>query len=265
MQPLQFIDSHCHLDLPLFDSDRESVLNRCRELGVSHIVVPGVTALQWDNLLNICREHDSLYPAIGIHPLFIESDTVTEDLKVMNFLLNNSLTHNYSIVAIGEVGLDGTEKSSHKISLQQKIFIAQLKIAEEHNLPLILHIRKAHQTAIEILKHNSNHGGVVHAFSGSLEQALEYIKLGFKIGVGGTISRVNAKKLRRTICNIPLESITLETDSPDLAPLWAKDERNSPHHIPKIAEVVAEIRGDNLERVATQTTENAKTIFNIKL
>ena len=252
------IDSHCHLDFPDFDNDREKILQRCNTLNIIRLILPGISRPQWQQALNCSNRYSTLSAAIGLHPLFLDKHN-KEDLSALDSLLATTP----EIVAVGEIGLDYYPADIDR-DRQQALFSEQLRIAAQHQRPLLLHVRKAHQDIIRLLRDNENHQGIVHAFSGSLEQALQYIEEGFLIGVGGVATRLNAHKLNRTIKEIPLESIALETDAPDLPPIWAKGERNSPEHLPGIAQAVADLRGESLKVVAEQTTKNVDRIFRLK-
>ncbi len=257
MESCPLIDSHCHLDFPLFDGDRDAILQRCGELNIQHLILPGVSRFQWEHALLYSSKHRSLSAAVGLHPLFLEQHS-EDDLSA----LDSILTTTPEIVAVGEIGLDYYPSEIDR-DRQLTLFIEQLAIASRHQRPLLLHVRKAHQDVIELLRNHNHHRGIVHAFSGSLEQALQYIKEGFLIGVGGVATHLNAHKLHRTIREIPLESIALETDAPDLSPSWAKGERNSPEQLPAIAKTVADLRGETVQEIANQTTKNVGEIFRL--
>lgn len=251
------IDSHCHIDFPDFDQDRDEVISNCIALGVTKVIVPGVSRAQWDRALQICERYSCLRMAIGLHPLFLDQHT-PEDLTALDTMLSS----NNDIVAVGEIGLDHYLADSDR-PRQRELFTQQLEIAKHHGLPLLLHVRKAHQEVIQLLHEHNHHGGIVHAFSGSLEQAQQYMEMGFLIGVGGVVTRPNAVKLHRTVSNIPLQSIALETDAPDLPPVWAKGERNSPEQIPAIAQAIADIRPEPVEAITAETTQNVIKVLSI--
>ncbi len=245
-----FIDSHCHLDFSQFDADREQIIEHCKMLGVQQIILPGTTTTQWSSALALGKQHPNLHIAAGLHPLFIKKhpDNAIEQLEQL-------LDSEADIIAIGEIGLD---YYSREVNREQQItlFQQQLELASRYRRPLLLHVRKAHQPVLNMLHHHPHHGGIIHAFSGSYEQAKLYIDQGFLIGIGGVVTRPNAHKLHRTVQQIPLDAMALETDAPDLSPTWAKGERNSPEQIPAIAAVVATLRTEPLEQVAQQTTAN---------
>ncbi len=251
------IDSHCHLDFSDFDRDRDEIISNCRALNINLIVIPGVSRSQWHEVLQLCSTNSALRPAIGLHPLFLNQH-LPDDLNALDTMLSS----NRHIVAVGEIGLDYYLAASDR-SRQRKIFIQQLEIAAQHKRPLLLHVRKAHQEVIELLHKHSHYGGIVHAFSGSLEQAQQYIGMGFLVGVGGVVTRPNAAKLHRTVCGIPLQSIALETDAPDLPPVWAKGERNSPEQLPGIAQAIADLRKEPVTVIADETTRNVVKVLSL--
>ena len=254
---INLVDSHCHLDFQLFDIDRADILDHCQQLGVNDIVVPGVTADKWERLLNICDQSPLLHPALGLHPLFMDEHTAQHlvDLK--------KLIATVDPVAIGEIGLD-FYLPDHDKQAQIELFTAQLKLAQSTQLPVLLHVRKAHDQTINLLKTHRVIGGIVHAFNGSLQQAEQYTKLGFVLGVGGVITHAKARRLRTLFSQIPLASIVLETDAPDMPLAELHDQRNTPENIPLILAALATIRSESKQELATITTGNAKRILNIK-
>ncbi len=255
---MEIIDSHCHLDVVDFDADRDAVLADCRSQGVSRIVVPGIVAADWDNLLQLCRQQQGLYPALGLHPVFLDEHGAG-DLK----MLQQRLSVETDVVAVGEIGLDFYLADLNRQG-QIELFEAQLAIANTADLPVILHVRKAHEQVISILKRFRPKGGIVHAFNGSIEQAQQYVDLGFKLGIGGMITYERASKLRRLVKQLPLETIVLETDAPDMSGEPCRGQRNSPQYLPQYLAVLAGLRGESAERVAAVTTQNAMTLLAIK-
>ena len=255
---MEIMDSHCHLDVADFDADRQTVLADCRAQGVSRIVVPGIVASGWDNLLQVCRQHKGLYPALGLHPVYLDEHGA-DDLK----MLQQRLVDAPDVVAVGEIGLDFFLPDLDR-QRQIELFEAQLTIANTAELPVILHVRKAHDQVISILKRFRPKGGIVHAFNGSLEQAQQYIGLGFKLGFGGMITYERSKKLRSLAKQLPLESLVLETDAPDMSGQPCRGKRNSPQYLPQYLAALAELRGEPAEHVAAVTTQNAMTVLAIK-
>lgn len=253
---MHLIDSHCHLDFQLFDHDRADILSRCQKLGITDIVVPGVTADGWSNLIDICNESDLLHPALGLHPLFM-NEHQAQHLQQLKTLIG--LTHP---IAIGEIGLD-FYLPNHNKQAQIDLFTAQLKLAQSGQLPVLLHVRKAHDQTISLLKKHRVVGGIVHAFNGSLQQAEQYQSLGFVFGVGGAITHIKATRLRSLFSQLPLSSIVLETDAPDMPLAEMAGQRNTPENIPFILASLASIRSESKQDIATITTHNVKRILKI--
>ncbi len=257
MVVMKIIDTHCHLDFEVFDADREQVLQDARDAGLAGIVVPGTHQQGWQNLLSVCAAHEVLYPAIGLHPMYLEQHQKS-DLDQLEKMIDQT-----KHVAIGEIGLDARD-SELDMDKQLFYFKQQLCIAQEKALPVILHILKTHDRALKILRNNPVCGGTVHAFNGSLQQAEQYIELGFKLGFGGMLTYERSSKLRKLAAALPLESIVLETDAPDMTVFQHQYQRNSPVYLPYCLEALAEVRNEEPEVIAEQTTLNAKCVFNIK-
>ena len=253
---MHLIDSHCHLDFQLFEDDRADILSRCQKLGVIDIVVPGVTANGWSNLIDTCSASELLHPALGLHPLFMNEHQAAH-LQQLKTLIG--VTHP---IAIGEIGLD-FYLPDHDKQLQIDLFTKQLKLAQSAQLPVLLHVRKAHDQTISLLKKHRVTGGIVHAFNGSLQQAEQYQSLGFVLGVGGAITHIKATRLRMLFSQLPLSSIVLETDSPDMPLADMTGQRNTPENIPLILSALASIRSESKQDIATITTHNVKRILKI--
>lgn len=250
----EIIDTHCHLDHERFNLDLDKILAECQASGVVKIVVPAITSANWDTVLQLCQDHKMLYPALGLHPLFIEQHT-DEDIALLDSYLQRT-----TVVAIGEIGLDYYVQDPDK-DKQLFLFEHQLALAEQYELPVILHVRKAHAQVLSCLKKYHLCGGIAHAYNGSLEQAHEYIKLGFKLGIGGVLTYERATKLRRLATELPVESIVLETDAPDMAGALHHGERNSPAYLPETLSVLADLRGVDQQELAVQTCNNADDVF----
>ena len=253
-----FIDTHCHLDAVEFDADRDEVAASARQVGVDWIVVPAVERANFGAVAAVCRDYPGCVPAWGIHPMFV-NQAQEEDLAALRGMLENN-----AAVAIGEIGLDAFKPDSDE-QRQKFFFIEQLKIAREFDLPVLLHSRRAVEAVIQLLRHNPVRGGVAHAFNGSFVQAEEFIKLGFKLGFGGGMTLPRATHLRELAAKLPLESIVLETDAPDIPPAWLRADgesgRNTPAQLPRIAAILAELRGLDINEVARQTSLNALAVM----
>jgi len=253
---VELIDTHCHLDVAEFDPDRQAVLARARANGVAAIVVPGVLAPGWDYLWRFCAGEPDLHPALGLHPVYLERHRET-DLAALERLLSE-----HRPVAVGEIGLDyfvtGLDRQR-----QQALFEAQLEMARDAGLPVILHVRKAHDAVLATLRRIRVSGGIAHAYNGSLQQARQYIDLGFKLGFGGMLTYERSRRLRLLARELPAEAIVLETDAPDLTVAQHRGLRNSPEYLPHCLAALAEVRGERREDLARQTSANARAVLGL--
>lgn len=246
---MKLIDTHCHLDFPELSADIGAVLERAHKVGVTQFVVPGVSADNWDAVLKLCSEHAGLYPALGLHPCFLKGEHAADIA-----LLASKLKDNTQIVAVGEIGLDLFIPGAN-LQQQLAVLIPQLRLAKEYQKPVLLHARKAHDQLLKQLRQlKLERAGLVHGFSGSEQQAREYLKLGFKLGVGGSVTYERATKLRRLVADLPLESFVLETDSPDMPLQGYQGQVNYPERIAEVARVVAKIRQQPLAEVIEVTS-----------
>jgi len=248
------IDTHCHIDFTAFDEDREEVINNASKLGVNNIIVPSVTQATWHKTITVCNEFQQLHLALGLHPVFIEEHQPQHLLEL------DQCIETHSPVAIGEIGLDFYLKNLDK-DKQIAFFTKQLIIAKRYTLPVIIHNRKAHDECIAILQDIQPLGGIIHAFNGSIQQAEKYIELGFLLGFGGMLTYQRSRKLRDLVKQVPLQSIVLETDSPDMTVAQHKGKRNSPEYLPYILETVSSLKNIAIEIVAETTSNNAKQLF----
>ncbi|MGK0306073.1 MAG: TatD DNase family protein [Gammaproteobacteria bacterium] len=248
------IDSHCHFDFNCFDHDRAEVLNRCTKLSIDTIVIPGTQACLWQKQIDLCHTYSQLRFALGLHPYFLNTFE-PKYLVHLSHLLNH---YQDKVVALGEIGLDAHNDVDWKLQLQ--VFEQQLLIAKEHKLPVILHHRNSHNELIRTLKAKKfTQGGIVHAFSGSLQDAQTYIDLGFKIGVGGGITYSRANKTRTTIAQLPLNSLVLETDAPDMPLMGKQGQRNSPEYLPEILESLLVLRSETKQEILQACSLNVRT------
>ena len=249
------IDTHCHLDASEFDSDRSEVIGRARSAGVGAFVIPAVERSGFSKVLEICGNELACHPALGIHPMYVEN-AVPEDLEILR-------ERAMEVVAIGEIGLDFFVENYDR-ERQIYFFEAQLKIAREFDLPVLLHVRRSQDTVLASLRRIRVKGGIAHAFNGSLQQAEEFIRLGFRLGFGGAMTFERATRIRSLAETLPMASIVLETDSPDMPPSFIGKARNSPEYLPKIAEVLADLRKMTANEVAMATTENAREVLELE-
>ncbi len=255
---MKLFDSHCHLDFPAFDADREEILRDCREKGFTGIVVPGVTRDGWARICSLCSAHDDLlHPALGLHPLFVEQHK-EEHLGALTGQIRR-----HRPVAIGEIGLDFYPPDIDR-TRQRHYFESQLDIAQETGLPVILHVRKAHDAVLQALRRRRLKGGIAHAFNGSLQQAGQYLELGFKLGFGGAVTYPRARKLHRLVRELPLEGLVLETDAPDMVPITHRGERNQPGYLLEILDTIARIRDEAPRWIAARTAENVSQLLHLR-
>ena len=255
---MKLVDTHCHLDFPAFDEDRAEVLNACRQQGIEKIIIPTVARSNWLSVLELCRQDAGLFPALGLHPAFTKQHQDSDLLELEKLLF----TQREQLVAVGEIGLDFYIQEPDK-EKQSALFEAQLQLARQADLPVILHVRKAHDQVLGFLQGACVKGGTAHAFNGSLQQAKKYIDLGFKLGFGGTLTYENANKIQALAKQLPLESIVLETDAPDMVVASHKGHRNSPEYLPEILQALSRLRSETVQQLAAQTTANAHAVFSL--
>jgi TatD DNase family protein len=261
-----FIDTHCHLDADEFGDAQADVVQAAGREGVSRIVVPSVARANFGIVRELCERYPGCAPAYGIHPMYTDG-ALPDDLVALREYLARPDT-----VAVGEIGLDFFIDHYDR-ARQEYFFVEQLKLAQEFDLPVLLHIRRAQDTILKHLRHFYGRGGltssgsgqastglrtgIAHAFNGSRQQADEFIKLGFKLGFGGAMTYSRATRLRELAATLPLEAIVLETDAPDIPPdFLERGQPNEPQYLPHIAQTLAELRGMSIEEIARITTEN---------
>lgn len=256
----ELIDTHCHIDVAAFDADRATVLGAARAAGVVDLVVPAIVSSGWDGLLALCaRPHPGwprLHAALGLHPVFLEQHRET-DLAALERRLGEQ-----PVVAIGEIGLDHALPGLDRAA-QQRLFEAQLAIARAAGLPVLLHVRKAHEEVLALLRRHGVRGGIAHAFNGGLEQGRRYLDLGFKLGFGGMLTFARSTRLHRLAERLPLDGLVLETDAPDLTVATHQGERNSPAYLPEVLGALAEARGLEPIDVAARTSANARAVLGL--
>ncbi|MDO9386824.1 MAG: TatD family hydrolase [Thiobacillus sp.] len=251
-----FIDTHCHLDAAEFDADRDAEFARAVTGGVTTLVIPAVSRDNFAAVAATCERYPVCLPAWGLHPMLIDVHRPAHlaDLRAQ--------IETQRPLAIGEIGLDLFVRDLD-YATQEFFYVEQLKIAQEYDLPVLLHGRKANDQLLKHLRRIRVRGGIAHAFNGSPQQADEFIKLGFKFGFGGAFTWPRANNLRRLAVDLPLEAIVLETDSPDMPPVWVGRGRNAPGELPRIAQTLAELRGIDVTTVAQATTRNAHELFGL--
>jgi TatD DNase family protein len=255
------IDTHCHLDFPDFDSDRAAVIERARSVGVEPIVVPSITVDNFERVLELCATDSQLYPALGLHPCFSHNPEL--DLDRLDKMLSQAKGR---VVAVGEIGLDLRPEyaSPEQLRVQEQLFKAQLQLAKAHQLPVLIHAVKAHDQVLKWLRqYQLPRAGIIHAFSGSEQQAREYAKLGFKLGFGGAVTYERARKLRRLAAELPLEWQVLETDAPDMPLQDYRDKPNEPCRVADVAECVAQLREVETAEVTAATSATASRLLRL--
>jgi TatD DNase family protein len=250
------VDSHCHLDASEFDGDREAVIARARDAGVQQQVIPAVDAAGWPKLRAICAGAAGLFPAYGLHPMYLAAHR-DEHLAQLREWLERERP-----VAVGECGLDYfVDGLDH--DTQSRYFDAQLHLAREFDLPVIVHARRAVDAVIAAVKRVGNLRGVVHSYSGSSEQARQLWDLGFLTSLGGPVTYDRANRVRKLATSMPIEYLMLETDAPDQPDAGIRGQRNEPARLPAVLRVIAELRGESEANIAAATTANAARLFGL--
>lgn len=256
-------DTHCHLDASEFDADRDAVIARMRAAGVAQVVIPGVCSANLDTVREMAHRH-GLHYALGLHPLVVERDAPDALLRLRAAL--KAHRSDPRLVAVGEIGLDLFVKGLD-FTKQERFYVAQLELAREFELPVLLHVRRS---ADALLKHlrRIRVSGIAHAFNGSEQQAETFVELGFKLGFGGAMTFDRALQIRHLAQTLPIEAIVLETDAPDIPPYWlyktaeqraqGERSRNEPAELPRIAQQLAQLRRISVEALARQTNANAQ-------
>ena len=253
------IDSHCHLDAPEFDADRDDVAQAAKQAGVDMIVIPAVARENFQQVIDLSNQYTHCRFALGIHPMYVDN-AHPSDLSLLRALVSQYIATN-KLVAIGEIGLDFFVTQQNR-ETQEYFFSEQLKIAQAFDLPVVLHVRKAVDDVLKHLRIHKVRGGIAHAFNGSAQQAQAFIDLGFKLGFGGAMTYTRALKIRELAKTLPLESIVLETDAPDIPPEWVGTKgRNAPAELLKIAQVLADLRGVKVSQIIEKTGENVYTVL----
>jgi TatD DNase family protein len=260
-----WIDTHCHLDAPEFDADRDAVIARARAAGVAMLVLPAVAADHFDTVRELAHRHGGAY-ALGLHPLWLAQAT-DDDLGRLQAALHQH-RDDPRLVAVGEIGLDHFVPGLDR-ERQQHFYAAQLRLARDAGLPVILHVRRSADALLAGLRRTEVVGGIAHAFNGSAQQAQQFVDLGFRLGFGGAMTHERALQIRRLAAELPAHALVLETDAPDIPPAWlyrtaAEREqapgqgRNEPAELPRIGAALAALRGVTADEVRALTAANAR-------
>jgi TatD DNase family protein len=254
-----WIDTHCHLDAHEFGNESAAQALQAKGQGVGMIVIPAVETANFPIVAGLAASVDNACYALGIHPIYVPN-AKEDDLRVLREQVAVAMS-DPRFVALGEIGLDFFIPMLTEPAMREKqifFFREQLKIAREFGLPVLMHVRRSQDVILKHVRQIPPAGGIAHAFNGSDQQAKTYIDLGFKLGFGGAMTFTRALQIRRLAAELPLDSIVLETDAPDISPAWIHPGRNSPDQIPRIGAVLAELRGMTVEQVAAATTANAR-------
>ena len=250
------IDTHCHLDAAEFDADRAAVHAAALAAGVRQIIVPGVAVDHFARQKSTVDAYAGCVAAYGIHPLYV-MDAGSDDVDQLQDWLRRERP-----LAVGEIGLDFYVEGLD-VARQTAIFVAQLKLAKAFDLPVILHVRRSVDAVLRELRRTRVCGGIAHAFNGSRQQADALIDLGFKLGFGGAATYSGSRRIRELVATLPLESIVLETDAPDIPPAWLNRGRNTPAELPRIATEIAGLRGIPPALLMAQADANAQAVFGV--
>ncbi len=251
------IDTHCHLDAAEFGDKQAELIINAKTAGVERIVVPSVERANFETVHTLCGKFPGCLPAYGIHPMYVENASA-DDLAVLREYLAGK-----NPVAVGEIGLDFfIEKYDRE--RQEYFFTEQLRLARKFDLPVLLHMRRSQDQVLKHLRKTRVKGGIAHAFNGSIQQAWEFIKLGFKLGFGGAATYSRATRLHGLLRELPLSSIVLETDAPDMPPTFLeRPQPNKPEYLPRIAEILAGLRMIPVDTLTRAASENALSVLNI--
>jgi Mg-dependent DNase len=255
----RFIDTHCHFDFPPFTGDEEASIQRAAAVGVNKIIIPATEANNFPRVLALAERFPPLYAAVGLHPIVVErhNDESLAQLEAAIALKPAKL------VAVGEIGLD-LYRENPQFERQQYLLDEQLRLAKRYDLPVILHSRRTHdKLALHLKRHNLPRTGVVHGFAGSFQQAERFVQLGYKIGVGGTISYPRASKTRDVMAQLPLSSLVLETDAPDMPLNGYQGQPNRPERVAEVFTHLCSLRHESPEEIVTALLENTHALFGL--
>ncbi|GAB4059053.1 TatD family hydrolase [Uliginosibacterium sediminicola] len=250
------IDSHLHLDAAEFAADRDAVVQRAYAAGVTRFVLPAVAASNFSVVREMAASLPGSVFALGIHPLYVDA-AQPEDLQHLQQALAAG-----GACAVGEIGLDGFVAGAD-VPRQEWFFDAQLKLARQFELPVILHVRRAQDRILKYLRRQRPRGGIAHAFNGSRQQAQAFIDLGFKLGFGGAMTYSGSLRIRELAASLPLDALVLETDAPDIPPAWLPRGRNEPAELRRFASVLAELRGIDEQELIEATRRNTLAALNM--
>lgn len=252
------IDTHCHLDAGEFDHDRDEAIERFQAAGVRAVLVPAVDRCNFDTVRSLAHRFEGGCYALGIHPLFVPG-ALDADLDALRAAVQAAMD-DPRFVAIGEIGLDHFVPG-HDLARQERFYEAQLRIARDFGLPVLLHVRRAQDHVLKHLRRLRPAGGIAHAFNGSEQQATHFLGLGFALGFGGAMTFTRALQIRRLAVGLPAEAHVLETDAPDISPAWLHPARNEPAELVGIAQALAELRETDPAEIAATSASNAMRVL----
>ncbi|MBP5981378.1 MAG: TatD family hydrolase [Halomonas sp.] len=252
------IDAHCHLDFSVFDKDRDAVFSAAQTAGVTHFIVPGTTRQCWSNVLVLGKRND-VSICLGLHPYFMKQHR-RDDVRELERMLNS----NPWVSAIGECGIDARFKDTWE--KQWDLFDDQLHLAKRYKLPVVIHCVQANDKVGKRLRElKLPQAGLIHAFSGSIEQARKFLDLGFVLGLGGAVTYARAQRLKRMVAALPDDGFVLETDSPDMPLSGHQGERNEPKRVAQVCRIVSGLRSQTEQEVAACSTANAARLFRLAI
>lgn len=250
------IDTHSHINFEDYRENFDNFIEELKSNEIDNVIIPGVEPSTFDEIISLCEKYDMLFAAIGVHPS--EAKTYTSETEKIIY----EKCKNNKVIAIGEIGLDYYWEQETK-ELQKEVFRKQLNIAQELQIPVLIHDREAHEDTFSILQEFNLKNVVFHCFSGNADFAQKCIDKGYYIAIGGVVTFKNAKDLKEVAKIVPLDKLLLETDAPYLAPVPYRGKLNSPAYLKYIAQEIADLKEINIEEVKKQTTKNAQEIFGI--
>ncbi len=253
---IHLIDSHCHLDDDRFDEDRDLVLQRAKDQGIRQFVIAATTASRWPKVKQVSQIDEGVFVSYGLHPMFM-TEHKPEHVRELDAWLDHE-----KVVAVGECGLDFYQGNSDQ-KQQLELFKGQLSVALNHRLPVIIHARKALDLVLREVRKSGIESGVVHSFSGSLQQAEQLVDLGFKLGISATVSFERAKKLREIISKIDADALLIESDSPDQPGVLHRGLRNEPAYIVDHLKIMAQLRQMPKDELSSQLSQNCRDLFSL--
>ncbi|MBK4733064.1 TatD family hydrolase [Noviherbaspirillum pedocola] len=254
-----WIDTHCHLDASEFGDAADAIADSAAREGVEGIVIPAVAPFNFGAVSDMARRKANCRYALGIHPIFVPQSN-EEDLLALRRAVEAAMA-DPNFIAIGEIGLDFFIPLLREPAMRDKqehFYVEQLKLARDFDLPVLLHVRRSQDIILKYLRRISVPGGIAHAFNGSFQQAETFIGMGFRLGFGGAMTFPRALQIRRLASTVPNDALVLETDAPDISPVWLHPQRNTPEALPRIGAALAELRGMPVDEIARITTANAQ-------